>query len=586
MARKKTGGKRAAKPRAGARKKTIEFDEQGAIRKSRRGRIRVALCYPNSYRVAMGSLAFHHVYHLFNLHDDVACERAVMLPDGKPSRTIESNSPITSFDIIAFTISYEADLPNLAAMLHRAGVPLDPDRREELAAPLILAGGVICMMNPEPLAPFVDVVSVGEGEETIPPLLDVLRKAGIEDWRKKLHVMARTAGLYVPSLYQVLYGGDGRIAERKPLYKSAPALIKRAFKKDLSDDPARTRVFTDQAEFSDMALIELSRGCVHACRYCAAAYVYRPPRWVKAEAVAEALEDGFEHRDKAGLVCASATDHPEFASIRAWIRDQGKAHSVASLRFDQVTPELLDDIHASGHRTLTVAPEAGHDRLRNVINKPMTNRNISRAAEMVGASRIPRLKLYFMVGLPFETSNDVDGIAPLVAMIKAFLAKGAGKKNWPGRITVSVNPFTPKPATPFQWREMEDAKNLATKLDHVQRSVRKLGGVAVHPGSVREALLQAAIARGDRRTGQAIAAAVIDGKNPATYLKTGHGATPPAKWYIHRPLGKAEPLPWDFIDHRVAKSLLWKDYERAGVGRTTAPCKPGGCERCDACVGL
>jgi radical SAM superfamily enzyme YgiQ (UPF0313 family) len=582
MAKKK---KAASRPkRAGASsKKASAATEYGVIKKPRRGRIKIALCYPNSYQVAMGSLAFHHVYHLFNQHDDVLCERSARADDGSATRTIESNSPLSSFDIIAFSLSFEADLANLAEMMHKAGIPLDAVERMEQGAPLILIGGVVCMLNPEPVAPFADVISVGEGEITIPRFLDVIRDYGIKEWRRSLPEMAGQSGLYVPSLYDLSYNEDFSIAKRNRTDKDAPRMVIREVTDDLSIDPARTRVFTDDAEFSEMALVELSRGCVHGCRFCASAFVYRPPRWVKADAVAEALEEGFEHRDKAGLVCSSATDHPEFEQIREWIRAQGKDHSVASLRLDQVTPELLADIHSCGHRTLTLAPEAGGDRLRKIINKPLTNRDISRAAEMVGASKMPRLKLYFQVGLPFENANDIDSIAPLVAMVKAFLAKGAGKKNWSGKITASVNPFVPKPGTPFQWRDMDSMDSIKVKLNHVNKALTKIGGVNVNLGSAREAVFQAVVARGDRRVGQTIAQAVMDSQNPATYLKSGNKIAPPAEWYIRRQRDKNEILPWDFIEAKVAKSFLWRDCERAKVGRTTPPCSPGKCERCDAC---
>jgi radical SAM superfamily enzyme YgiQ (UPF0313 family) len=573
VARKKSGG---------ARKKSVAPEETGVIKKSHRGRIKVALCYPNAYRAAMANLGFHQVYHLFNASGDVVCERATFGRGSERPGTIESGAPIGAFDIIAFSISYEADLPNLAKMLHLAGIPLDPEKRADENAPLVMAGGVMAFINPEPLAPFADAVAVGEAEAIIPGFLSIYREYRKKSRDELLAALAQAPGLYMPGLYGTDYGGDGSIVGRRPVFSDVPERIKRAVCKDPSDDPARTRVFTDKAEFGNMALIELSRGCVHGCRFCAGSHVFRPPRWVKAEAVESALSEGFEHRRRAGLVAASATDHPEFARIRAWVRGQGRLHSVASLRLDRVNQELLGDIRSCGHKTLTVAPEAGTERLRNVINKPITDGRIARAMETVGASGLPRLKLYFQAGLPFETEADVEAVPPLIAMMRAFLAKGAGKRKWPGRIIVSINPFVPKPGTPFQWQAMEEESVLKKKLEFLRRSLKKMGGVTVSGTSVREARFQAAVARGDRRTGRGIAEAVIRDKSPATYLKKIKG-TPSPDWYINRSRKRNEHLPWEFINHGVSASILWKEHQKAGSARLTPPCRPGKCELCDAC---
>jgi len=297
--------------------------EIGVIRKPHHGRIRIALCYPNAYELAMGNLGFHQAYHLFNLEDDVACERAMLDSRGRPL-TIESGLPLREFEIIAFSISYEADLMNLAMMLHQSGVPLSPEKRRQKNSPLVLVGGVMAFLNPEPLAPFADVIAVGEGEAIIPPLLSAYRAARERARPELLAALARAPGVYIPSFYDVSYNGDGTIALRRALHPDAPATIRRTIKKDLSQGPACTRVFSEAAEFGDMALVELGRGCVQACRFCAAAYIYRPPRWTGAQAVEAALEKGFELRSRAGLVAASVTDHPEFARIRSWVRAQGR----------------------------------------------------------------------------------------------------------------------------------------------------------------------------------------------------------------------------------------------------------------------
>lgn len=566
-----------------AKKESLHIPvETGAIIKPRGNRITIALCYPNSYAVAMGNLGFHQVYHLFNEYDDVACERAVLSPDGGRPLTIESGRSLRDFEIIAFSISYETDVPNMAVMLHRAGVPLYPDQRERENAPLVLAGGVVAFMNPEPLAPLVDVIVVGEAEVLIPDLLEAYRKERREHRVDLLAAMARVQGIYVPSLYDIKYAPEGLIESRSPLTADAPRTVTRRFSPDLSVDPACTRVFTDRAEFCDMALIEMSRGCVHGCRFCAGAYIYRPPRWTPMDSMEKVLSKILKERNKAGLIAASATDHPSFNQLRSWIREQGKLHSVASLRLDQVTPELLSDIKACGHKTLTVAPEAGTERMRLIINKPVTDKKIESAMEMVGASGIPRLKLYFQVGLPFETSEDIKAIPELVVMIKKALAVGAGKK-WGGAISISINPFVPKPGTPFQWHCMFPLNDLRKKLDFLRRSLKKLGGVNVSGTSTREAMLQGVIGRGDRRTGLAIIEGTMSGESPMASLRAKSSGLPPPGWYLHREREMDEIMPWDFIDHGVSKSVLWGEYQKAEKGKTTPPCRPGRCKLCDAC---
>jgi radical SAM superfamily enzyme YgiQ (UPF0313 family) len=282
-------------------------------------------------------------------------------------------------------------------------------------------------------------------------------------------------------------------------------------------------------------------------------------------------------------VSSSATDHPHFHDIRAWIHQQGKTHSVASLRCDHITPQLLADIRASGHRTLTLAPETGTMRLRHVINKPISDLHIISTAEMIGEAGFRTLKLYFQVGLPEETDEDVVTVSTLVGTIQESLRRGAGSRGWNGVLTVAVNPFVPKPATPFQWEAMNHPDVIKNKLNNIQKQLAGRRGVTFSSTSLRETVLQAAIARGDRRIGEIIGASVGEGKNPLTRLKKGGPGIPALSWFLHRPRPREEPLPWDFIDHGVSKDLLWEERLRAQSGHPTPPCRPGKCQRCEAC---
>ncbi len=276
-------------------------------------------------------------------------------------------------------------------------------------------------------------------------------------------------------------------------------------------------------------------------------------------------------------------DHPEFEKIVDWIRANGKTHSVASLRIDQITPELLSQIKDCGHKTITVAPEAGTERLRKIINKQITDDQIFKAMEMIGASDIPRLKLYFQVGLPFEEDADIEAIPVLLSRMKSSLQKGWGKRNWATAIQASINPFVPKPGTPFQWRSMADQKHLKKKLGFLRKEMRKLGGVTVTNASPKEASLQALIARGDRRTAGAIVDSIEAGQSLIHTLRKSNANIPDERWYNLRERTQDEILPWEFIDNGVTKKYLYKEYEKAKAGKVTPPCDTENCRRCDAC---
>ncbi len=557
--------------------------ERGAVLKKGGDYIRVALCYPNYYEMAMGNLGFHHAYHLFNLEEDVACERVTKSYLGRAPVSIESGRPLREFEIVAFSMSYESDLLNMIRILNDAGLPLGQEERNSSGCPLVLLGGVTAFLNPEPAAPFVDLAAIGEAEVIVPLFLDRYRELRGSPKPDLIRELGSVEGIYAPSLYALEYGEDQTILCRRPLSDSAPERIMRAVCQDPEAPLAITRVFTGRAEFCDMALVEISRGCARGCRFCAGSFVYRPPRYFEEARIREELGRGFRERDKAGLIAATAADHPGFDSLRNWIGSMHKTHSVSSLRLDEVTPELLEDIRSCGHKTVTLAPEAGSERLRLAANKPITDEEILSAMEMVGASDIPRLKLYFQVGLPFEEEDDVEAIVRLMEKIKAALARGWGKRNWAAAVNVSINPFVPKPSTPFQWVPMAGTSYLKKSLKFLRESLAKLGGVSVSSMSAREAMNQALIARGDGRLAAALIKAVKTGKGPSAVVRRGFAYSPDAWWYVHRERGRDEVLPWDFIEHGVSKDYLWEEYVKAGKAKTTPPCSPGRCSRCEAC---
>lgn len=556
--------------------------EPGAVKKSWADRVPVALLYPNSYRVAMASLGYHQVYHLINAREEFVCER-VVLPESGPPRSIESGKPLTDFEIIAVSISYEEDALNLARMLLAGRVPLDIDARDDYDSPLIVAGGVIAFLNPEPIAAFCDAVAVGEAEVILPGILDRCLDLRDRPRDEILCGLTGVAGVYVPSLYEVGYGDDGGIERRVALSPAAPEAVAHLVAPDLSG-PARTRIKCDAAEFGDLMLVELGRGCPHGCRFCAGSFLYRPPRWTPAEAVAAALAERPPGLDRAGLLAAAVTGHPEFQNIREGLAADGLPYSLASLRLDEVTADLLDELVGGGAKSVTLAPEAGSERLRRIINKDLSDEQIEDAMAAIGAAGIRRVKLYFQVGLPTETAADLEACGSLLKKMQAALARGAPGRNWLPQVTVSANPFVPKPATPFQWEAMARPEELRERLGALKQAAGK-AGMAFGGSSVPEALFQAWVSRGDRRVGAALAKAVDESLDGRRALKLKMSGLPPADWYLHRERDRAEVFPWDFITHGCDKKFLWGEREKSRSGKLTPPCRPGECKRCAACGG-
>ena len=347
-------------------------------------------------------------------------------------------------------------------------------------------------------------------------------------------------------------------------------------------DPARTRIKCEAAEFGDLMLVELGRGCPHGCRFCAGSYLYRPPRWTPAEAVADALAGRLSGLDRAGLLAAAVTGHPEFQAIRDHLAVAGLPYSLASLRLDEVTADLLDELVGGGAKSVTLAPEAGSERLRRTINKDLSDAQIEAAMAAIGAAGIRRVKLYFQVGLPTETADDLAACGALLKKMQAALARGAPGRNWLPQVTVSANPFVPKPATPFQWEAMARPEELRDRLGALKQAAGK-AGMAFGGSSVSESLFQAWVSRGDRHVGAALAQAAEEGLDGRRALKLKMSGLPPAEWYLHRERGRDEVLPWDFIVHGCDKKFLWAEREKSRAGKLTPPCRLGECKRCAAC---
>jgi radical SAM superfamily enzyme YgiQ (UPF0313 family) len=542
--------------------KRILAREEGTVRKDWGGRLPVALIYANTYRLGMSSLAMHTLYRLFNDQPDVVCERAFSPHEtyrsaphhdapilSAPILSIESQRPLTDFPVIAFTISYEMDYFNAVQMLRGAGIPPLAEDRDE-TWPLIIAGGPAVCTNPAPLADIFDAFAIGEGEIIVPPLVDALWEAGQAARDEGLHILAQVPGMYVPALEN---GPVGRVWVR-----------------DLDTMPAVTQIYTRDTEFGDRALIEIGRGCGRGCRFCMAGYTYRPMREVSLDTILAVTRHSLKHRDKVGLVSAAVSDHSWIDQIASELRKMEARIAIASMRVDPISEPLIRALAESGTQTLTIAPEAGSARMRQVINKPQSDQQLLYAVELAARYNFPQLKMYFMIGQPTETEADVEAIADMVM---------AARDRFSRRLTINATPYVPKAHTTFQWAAMMPVETIEARVKYLEQ---RLGPakVAVRSDSPAWAAVEGVLARGDRRLGHVLArmqkttlrewerALKAEGLSPEEYL---------------RERAPDEPLPWSVVDTGVSQAYFTWDLRRAFRDELTEPCPPAGCLKCNVC---
>jgi len=561
--------------------------ERGAVHKEQGGRLRLALAYPNLYHLAMSNLGFQAVYRVANALSQVVCERA-FLPGpeeaadyaGSPLLSLESQRPLRQFDALAFSLCFENDYPGVLRTLSLAGIEPLADRRGE-DAPLVLGGGVAAMLNPEPLAPFFDLFWIGEAEAGLEGLLARLAQESLGAGRRpRSELLAELArevpGVYVPRLYRPEYDPEGRLVAFRAR-SGAPERVRSQRLARLAEAPARSVVRTPEAELGDMYLIEVARGCGRGCRFCAAGYVYRPPRILPAEAALGAVS-ALEPGTRCGLVGAAISDYPHAAEVGRAVLERGGTISVSSLRADTLEAGLLAALRMSGYKSVAIAPEAGSERLRQVINKGLSEEDILRGAELLAEAGAERIKLYFMVGLPTEEAADVAEIVALTKRIQHRLVKRVAPSGRMPRLSLSVSSFVPKPHTPFQWAPMAEVATLKERLRHLERALRR-HGMEVTADVPKYAYVQAVLARGDRRVGEFLTAHARSGKWPAAFAQVNLNPD----FYARRERSKDELFPWDFIDHGVRKGYLWEEWQRALAGKESPACQVDICHRYGVC---
>lgn len=549
------------------RAREILSREVGCIRKSHRDRLRVALAFPNSYFVGMSNLGFQTVYRLFNESDDVVCERVFLPPKqelqealraGVRLATLESQLPVADVDVLAFSVSFEWDYTNVLTMLRLAGVPLRADERDD-RHPLVVLGGAISFLNPEPLAPFVDLVCVGEGEVLVPDLVKAIGEGG--GHAAILRRLVGRPGMYVPALVEILYDVDGRVDGFAPA-ADPPVRVpvtKAALKTAEMAEPPATTVFSPDTEFGSRLLIEVVRGCANLCRFCWAGYNYLPVRAFDADRILRLAETARPHASRVGLVSIALCDHPEIERILGRLHELGYRISPASLRLDDLTEPIVRLLRASGERSITIAPETGSDRLRRVINKTVTNAQILDRAELVFAAGIENLKLYYMLGLPTETDEDLVAIRDLTAAIRDLMMRYARGRGAVGRIVASVNPLVPKPGTAYQWMPMEAAPVTERKMRRLRQLVAGLDNVYFNIKSERHSYYQALLSLGDRRVAPVIEAAE---RNGGQWRAAAAEAGVDPDWYVFRDRREDRWLPWDVIDGGMKPAFLRTEFDR------------------------
>jgi len=555
------------------------------------GRIPVALAFPNTYYSGMSNLGFQAIYGLFNANHDVVCER-VFLPEANlaaeyartstPLLSLESQRPVTEFELVAFSLSYENDYPNILRMLSLAGLAWRSEDRKE-NDPLVLAGGVTMRLNPEPLAEFLDLIFIGDGELLVPDLLRVWREVRLEPLPKKerlLHLARSMTGAYAPVFYEAALDLRGRLKSFKPISEDLPETVTTARIPELSRPALTTQVLTPQTEFSSTRLIEAGRGCGRGCRFCVSGFEYRPPRLVSFDNILTTLGPPGPAPERVGLVGSAVGDHPEISGIVKALTDQGREVTLSSLRVDALTADLVESLAKGGLKSVAIAPEVGSERMRQFINKGITELQVLDGTQLLAEGGIKRIKLYFMIGLPTETDEDIRAIVDLVKKIKDRLRRTTRGRRLLPELTLAISSFVPKASTPFQAAPMSEVRELKAKAKLIRNALKGTRGLRIHFDVPKWAYLQTILSRGDRRV-STLVEALVHSQGSLDRAKREVAFNP--DFFVTRPWEKEELFPWSFIDRGFFPDYLQKEMDRARAGKISSNCDLESCHRCGLC---
>ena len=556
--------------------------EQAIFPRKRHDDYRVGVVYPAPYAVGMSNLGLQWLLRQCDMAPGFCAERFFLEHGaGGRARSLEEGKSPAEFDILAFSVSYELDYPGVLRFLRQAGIPAAAAERDR-HYPLVLAGGAALQVNPEPLAPFVDVMILGEAERALSEFLSAYRDSrDREELRERL---AGRPGMYIPAWTEAVYGAAGGLARlawsaaARPPRGAAPEVQSPPLAADLLGgiEPPFSNIVTPDAEFADTLLVEITRGCPMGCRYCWAGHRYLPLRAFDAGRILALAESARGTTRKIGLISTAVCQYPGLNALMDGLRALGFGIGVSSLRMSDITPDLLDRLAEGGEDTITLAPETGSPRLRRLINKCFEEERLLDCARMAAAAGLSRLKLYLMTGLPAETEDDLAETVRLVGAVADAFRRAPSVHPRRRSVSVAVAPFVPKPRTPLQFAPMEDPSTLKRKLRRLTRDIGQLG-VEVTAGSVREAALQWRLAMGNRLTATRLVRLAAGDLRLEEFL-----AEPPA--WQPQPDARGDAPPWSVWTWGLSEDYLLQEWRRARQELATPPC-PGtpGCRRCGIC---